>query len=91
MALGYTGHAWSHGLDWEPTAEKVESVLRGDPGWRALCAEMDVRYLFWGLDEEANVPDSPQPWKAGARLVASGIWGAIYDVTEPPAAPAPAR
>ena len=89
MALGYTGHAWSHGLDWKPTAEKVEAVLHGDPDWQRLCREMGVRYLIWGAQESENIPDSPQPWKTAARLVAHGDWGEIYDVTEPPAAGIP--
>jgi hypothetical protein len=89
MALGYTGHAWSHGLDWEPVAEKVERILNGDPAWSSLCGELGVRYLFWGAEEEENAPDSPQPWKESARLVASGDWGALYDITAPRAASPP--
>ena len=89
MALGYTGHAWSHGLDWKPTAEKIEVVLHGDPDWQMLCEEMGVRYLIWGAEEAENIPDSPQPWKTTARLIARGDWGEIYDVTEAPAAGIP--
>lgn len=89
MALGYTGHAWSHGLDWKPTAEKVESVLHGDPDWQRLCGELGVRYLIWGAEESENIPDSPQPWKTRASLVAHGEWGTLYDITEPPAAGIP--
>ncbi|MEO7318368.1 MAG: hypothetical protein ABIZ56_05210 [Chthoniobacteraceae bacterium] len=91
MALGYTGHAWSHGLDWKPTAKRVEAVLDGDPDWQMLCREMGVRYLIWGAEETENLPDSPQPWKTTARLIASGDWGELYDLTLPPDSPAPAR
>ena len=91
MALGYTGHAWSHGLDWEPTAKKVEAILRGEPEWRTRCAELGVRYLLWGADEEENVADSKQPWRESARLIASGTWGELYDLNAPPDSPAPAR
>ena len=89
MALGYTGHAWSHGLDWRPTAEKVEAVLHGDPDWQRLCGEMGVRYLIWGAQETENISDSPQPWKTAARLVASGDWGELYDISAAPAAHIP--
>ena len=91
MALGYTGHAWSHGLDWEPTAKKVGLILHGKPEWRKLCAELGVRYLLWGPDEEENVADSGQPWRESARLIASGPWGQLYDISAPPDAPPPAR
>ncbi len=90
VALGYTGHAWSHGLDWEPTGKKIESILHGDPEWRVLCEELGVHYLIWTAAESQNVPDSPQPWRESARLIAHGDWGALYDLTAPPAAPAPA-
>ena len=91
MTLGYKGHAWSHGLDWEPTAEKVDAILHGDPNWRELCRQLDAHYLIWSADEMANIPDSPEPWKPGARLVASGEWGELYDLTAPPDAPAAAH
>ncbi len=89
MALGYTGHAWSHGLDWEPTAEKVRDILGGESEWREFCGELGVRYLIWGSDEAENIPDSAKPWRASARLIAHGSWGELYDLSAPPAAPAP--
>ncbi len=87
MALGYTGHAWSHGLDWEPVKEKVDAILRGDPDWRRLCEELGVRYLIWSEEEIAAYPDSAQPWIESARVVDRGAWGALYDLTAPPDAP----
>ena len=90
MALGYTGHAWSHGLDWKPTAEKVHDILRGEPDWRELCGELGVRYLIWGSDEAENITDSTQPWRESARLIAEGDWGKLYDLNAPPDAPPPA-
>ncbi len=90
MALGYTGHAWSHGLDWKPTAQKVDDILRGEPGWRELCDELGVRYLIWGSDEIENITDSTQPWRESARLIAHGNWGDLYDLSAPPDAVPPA-
>ncbi len=87
MALGYPGHAWSHGLDWRPTSSKVDAVLRGRPDWRELCAELGVRYLIWGTNETENVRDSLEPWRSGAAPIRSGEWGVLYDLTLP--APVP--
>ena len=87
MALGYTGHAWSHGLDWEPLERQVKSILRGEADWREQCAKLGVRYLFWGAEELENVSNSPQPWRESARLVASGAWGELYDLAQLPEAP----
>jgi hypothetical protein len=87
MALGYTGHAWSHGLKWEPVAAKVEAVLRGAPEWREHCAALGVRYLFWGAEEEEHVESSTKPWRESARLIARGEWGELYDLNAPAAVP----
>ena len=84
MALGYTGHAWSHGLDWIPTDKKVGKILRGEPEWRELCADIGVRYLIWGTDEIENIADSTQPWRESARLIAHGDWGELYDLSAAP-------
>ena len=84
MTLGYIGHTESHGLDWKPTYVKVEEILRGEPTWRERCEDLHVRYLFWGADETENVSSSAQPWREGARLIAHGNWGELYDLEQPP-------
>lgn len=83
MALGYTGHAWSHGLDWAQPAARVEALMNGDPDWQQAATELDVRYLFWGREEKEHYETSTQPWKSTARLVAEGEWGELYDLAEP--------
>ncbi len=85
LALGYTGHAWSHGLDWARPAARVDALMNGDSDWREAAAELDVRYVFWGGEEREHYQDSTQPWKDSARLVADGEWGAIYDLASPTA------
>jgi len=84
MVLGYIGHVHSHGLAWEEPAEKLDSLLNGENDWRKTADELGARYLFWGRNEEEKYQDSPQPWRATTRLVASGEWGAIYDLHSPP-------
>ena len=83
MALGYTGHAWSHGLEWRQTLHRVETVLEGSDGWRSAATALKSRYLFWGREERENYPDSQQPWKSENALVAAGEWGEIYDLLTP--------
>lgn len=80
MALGYTGHVWSHGLDWQVPAAKVEALMNGHHEWRVAAAELGVRFVFWGAREIENYPDSTQPWRSSAALVANGVWGEIYDL-----------
>jgi hypothetical protein len=82
MAMGYEGHVWSHGIAFQARKQKVESLLRGEPGWREVADELGVRWLFWGEQERANYPGSTQPWQSQCRLHAEGIWGALYDLTQ---------
>jgi hypothetical protein len=88
MVLGYEGHVSSHGLAWEEPAAKLKALMNGDAAWAALAADLGAHYLFWGPPEEEAYPDSTQPWRQSARLLASGDWGALYDL-QSPADPAP--
>ena len=72
------------GFLWAPLYHPAMKV------WAPVRAELGVRYLLWGADEEENIPDSTQPWRESARLIASGPWGELYDINAPPDSPAPA-
>lgn len=88
LVLGYTGHAWSHGYPWQESLRNVEAILKGDGEWRRKAKATGARYLFWGSLEKEAYPDSSQPWRKEAELVASGEWGEIYDLeTLPPPIP----
>ena len=84
IALGYPGHAWSHGIDYRPVEAQINALMNGTEGWREHARELGVRYLFWGTQEDENYKDSSEPWKAEATAVASGTWGTIYDLQAPP-------
>ena len=85
MALGYLGHVASHGLAWQEPAAKVDALMRGGEGWRELAAQLNCRYLFWGRYEQEAYPDSTEPWRESAKLMALGDWGEIYDLQSAPA------
>lgn len=80
LVLGYPGHLWTQGFEFQPIMQQLESIMRGDPGWRDTASRLGARYLFWGEHERRNYPTSTRPWERDARLVASGAWGAIYDL-----------
>jgi hypothetical protein len=86
MAMGYVGHVSSHGLDYGEVAAKLKDLMNGEPDWRTYADDLQVRYIFWGANEEEAYPDSGQPWKEACLRVAFGDWGAIYDLKAPPAA-----
>ncbi len=87
MVLGYPGHLWTQGFDYAPIEQQLKLLMLGAPGWEERATELHARYLFWGPDEKREYPSSRQPWKGKAAVVGKGLWGAIYDLERPAAAP----
>jgi len=83
MVLGYPGHLWTQGFTYADTEKKLQALMLGAPNWRELARSVHARYLYWGRDEKTNYAASRKPWEREAALVASGDWGAIYDLETP--------
>jgi hypothetical protein len=81
--LGYPGHLWTEGFDYGDVNNRLTSLMNGAANWRDTAKALGVRYIFWGQDEKTNYQASSRPWEATAFLVASGDWGAIYDLERP--------
>jgi hypothetical protein len=86
VVLGYPGHLWTEGFDYNEPNRQLTALMRGAPNWREAAKALGVRYIFWGRDETANYQGSTRPWEATSRRIASGDWGAIYDLA-PEASP----
>jgi hypothetical protein len=80
VVLGYPGHLWTEGFDYNDPNRQLTALMRGAPNWREAANALGVRYIFWGRDETANYQGSSRPWETTARRIASGDWGAIYDL-----------
>jgi len=78
--LGYPGHLWTEGFNNTEANNRLTALMNGAPNWREAAKELRVRYIFWGHDEKTNYQSSSRPWEATSFLVASGDWGAIYDL-----------
>ena len=80
VVLGYPGHLWTEGFDYAQANNQLTALMNGAANWRDAAKALDVRYIFWGQDERTNYQSSSRPWEGKAFLVASGDWGAIYDL-----------
>jgi hypothetical protein len=80
VVLGYPGHLWTEGFDYNDPNTQLTALMRGAPNWREAAKALRVRYVFWGRDETANYQGSSRPWETTAPRIASGDWGAIYDL-----------
>jgi len=84
MVLGYPGHLWTQGFDFAETNNKLQSMMLGAPNWKEIARSLHTRYLYWGREEKTNYAASKRPWERESKLVATGDWGAIYDIEAPP-------
>ena len=85
VVMGYPGHLWTQGFDdYGKTQEMLTKLMQGAPDWRDLARTLRARYLFWGREEKTNYPQSAKTWEKSAAVVATGTWGAIYDLEKPP-------
>jgi hypothetical protein len=80
VVLGYPGHLWTEGFDYNEPNRQLTALMRGAPNWREAAQALGVRYIFWGRDETTNYQGSSRRWETTARRIASGDWGAIYDL-----------
>ncbi len=83
VVLGYPGHLWTEGFDYGDANNRLTALMNGAANWRDAAQALGVRYIFWGQEERTNYQSSSRPWEATAFLVASGDWGAIYDLKSP--------
>jgi hypothetical protein len=83
VVLGYPGHLWTEGFNYTQANDQLTALMNGAANWRDAAKALGVRYIFWGQDERTNYQSSSRPWEAMAFLVASGDWGAIYDLAGP--------
>jgi hypothetical protein len=82
VVLGYPGHLWTEGFDYGKVNDQLTALMNGAANWRDAAKALGVRYIFWGQDERTNYQSSSRPWESTAFLVASGDWGAIYDLAQ---------
>ena len=87
LIMGYPGHVWTQGFNYGEDSNKLGMLMNGAPGWKETARFFHARYLFWGREEKTNYAQSTRPWEKESKLVASGEWGAIYDLESPPDSP----
>jgi hypothetical protein len=80
VVVGYPGHLWTQGFDYSKVNDQLTALMNGAPNWRQIARQLKARYLFWGREEGINYGTSTRPWEKTMRPVASGSWGAIYDL-----------
>jgi hypothetical protein len=81
VVLGHDGHLFSQGLDYGPAQRELDTLMSGAPPWRDAARKLQVQYLFWGPRESERWPQSPQPWKSCAQILAESPHSTLYFIT----------
>lgn len=81
VAMGYDGHLYSQGLDYSAVEQELDRLMTGEAGWRNAARALGAHFIFWGRREARRWPQSAQPWKSCARLVAASAHGEVYQIT----------
>jgi hypothetical protein len=90
IAVGYSGHLWSHGYaNFQEEENTLRALMLGGPGWRENARTLDVRYIYWGSREAGEFSGSVEPWKTECRQVAQAEDFNIYDLQSSATNPAP--
>jgi hypothetical protein len=80
VVLGYPGHLWTEGFDYGEIYQRLSDLMNGTVNWREIAKQLQVRYIFWGREENMNYPQSQRPWEKSAAVITSRPWGTIYDL-----------
>jgi len=78
VAMGYDGHLWSHGLDYQEDEAALNRLMLGAPTWRNDAKSLGVDHLFWGLREARRFSNSTMIW--GTSETQSNATGELFEL-----------
>ncbi|CAN5573431.1 hypothetical protein BH09VER1_BH09VER1_31420 [soil metagenome] len=56
VVCDYTGHLWSHGLDYEDKFNRLQRVLNQEPGWEDEALDLGADYVVFRKDSDWQKP-----------------------------------
>lgn len=82
VVLGYDGHLWSHGIDYQERMTLLNLLMRGQEDWQSAARQLRVTHIYWGRLESTTYPDSTQAWRQHAMLVQDTPVGSLYQLND---------
>lgn len=80
VAMGYTGHLWSHGIDYSEREQRLARIFRGEAGWRSLARDVGITHIYWGENEKRRYGAFDQPWRHELRNVSRSPEIGVYEL-----------
>ncbi len=84
VAMGYTGHLWSHGIDSTTRENQIERMFHGDADWHALAKGAGVTHIYWGPNEKRKYAAFNPPWLQLLKNVSRSQTVQVYDLRSYP-------
>lgn len=63
IAVGYAGHLWSHGIDYQASEDMIGRLYKGGEDWRTIADRLRITHIFWGPMERERFGDAPPVWR----------------------------
>jgi hypothetical protein len=64
IAVGYSGHLWSHGIDYQESEALIGQLYQGGADWARIAAQLHLTHIFWGPMERERYGQTPPAWRA---------------------------
>lgn len=65
IAVGYAGHLWSHGIEYQEPEAQLGRLYQGDDDWARIADQLHLTHIFWGPMERARYGEEPPPiWRS---------------------------
>ncbi len=80
VAMGYTGHLWSHGIDSAARENILERMFRGESDWLSLAKSAGATHIYWGPNEKRRYAAFNPPWLKLLNNVSGTEAVEVYDL-----------
>lgn len=81
-ALGYSGHLWSHAIDYRSSEESLDRLMTGTEGWVEAAKQLKITHIYWGPEERSRWGTATPEWRAKLPLVAKAGDHEVYEFKE---------
>ncbi|HYY59635.1 MAG TPA: hypothetical protein VE842_20060 [Pyrinomonadaceae bacterium] len=80
--MGYPGHIWTHGLDYEKRGAEIRRIYAGEPGADAALARLGVEYVVLSPLERMLMPVNDSFFERYEKVGEVGEYG-LYKIARP--------
>ncbi len=63
IAVGYSGHLWSHGVDFQTSEKLLEQLYKNGENWKQIANRLGLTHIFWGPMEKQRFGGQAPIWR----------------------------